>query len=258
MRTNAVQPNRSTLVSAPTIRRADLAEPLDWLAAGIRSFAAAPAGSLLYGTLFAAACWSTLALTRSLPWFALAFLTGLMLLGPFLAAGLYVAARQQDAGEPISIRGSFALLWERRTNLSLFALFLGLIAAAWVRLSALLFAIQFTTLSPSTNDYLGLLSGHFDPVVTGFFVGIGLLLAGTVFVTSAVAIPMILDRDVGPITAMQTSYRTVLTNWPAMLLWAALIVLLSGIGLLTLFVGMIPLFPVLGYATWHSYRRLVA
>jgi hypothetical protein len=31
-----------------------------------------------------------------------------------------------------------------------------------------------------------------------------------------------------------------------------------GIGLLTLFVGMILLFPVLGYATWHSDRRLVA
>ncbi|WP_295399849.1 hypothetical protein [uncultured Thiocystis sp.] len=43
-----------------------------------------------------------------------------------------------------------------------------------------------------------------------------------------------------------------------MLLWAALIVLLGGIGLLTLFVGMILLFPVLGYATWHSDRRLVA
>ncbi len=54
------------------------------------------------------------------------------------------------------------------------------------------------------------------------------------------------------------SSRVVLTNWTAMLLWAALIVLLGGIGLLTLFVGMILLFPVLGYATWHSDRRLVA
>ena len=258
MRAHTTQTHLLPLDSAPTIRRADLAEPFEWLAAGIRSFAAAPAGSLLYGTLFALACWLTLTLTWTLPWFALAFLTGLMLLGPFLAAGLYVAARQQDAGEPISIRGSFVLLWERRTNLSLFVLFLSLIAAAWVRLSALLFAIQFTTLSPSTNDYLGLLSGRFDPVVTSFFVGIGLLLAGTVFVTSAVAIPMILDRDVGPIAAMQTSYRTVLLNWPTMLLWAALIVMLCGIGLLTVFIGMIPLFPILGYATWHSYRRMVA
>ncbi len=236
----------------------DIAEPLDWLAAGIRSFAAAPTGSLLYGTLFTRACWLTLALSWSLPWFTIAFLTGLLLFGPFLAAGLYVAARQQESGEPISIRGSLALIWDRRSNLSLFALFLGLIAAAWVRLAALIFAIQFTTFSPSMDAYLGLLSGRFDLGVTILFLGIGFLLAGTVFVTSAVAIPMILDRDVSPITAMQTSYRNFLLNWPAMLLWAALIVILSGIGLLTFFIGMIVIFPILGYATWHSYRRMVA
>ncbi len=258
MKTHAIRPHRSGLAAAPSIRRIDMAEPLDWLAAGIRTFSATRVCSLLYGTAFAAACWATLALTWSLPWFAIAFVTGLMLLGPFLAAGLYVAARQEEAGEPVSIRASLELIWKRRTNLSLFVLFLGLIAAAWVRLSALLFAIQFTTLSPSIDNYLGLLSGDFDPLVTGFFLGIGLLLAGTVFVTSAVSIPMILDRDVGPITAIQTSIRAFALNWPGMLLWAALIVALSGIGLLTFLIGMILLFPILGYATWHSYRRMVA
>jgi uncharacterized membrane protein len=91
-----------------------------------------------------------------------------------------------------------------------------------------------------------------------FFFGIGFLLAAVVFTISAVSVPMILDRDVGPITAVQTSYRAVRSNLAAMTLWAALIVAVSGIGILTLFVGMILLFPVLGYATWHSYRRLVA
>jgi uncharacterized membrane protein len=42
-----------------------------------------------------------------------------------------------------------------------------------------------------------------------------------------------------------------------MLIWAALIVALTAIGIATLFVGMLVIFPVLGYATWHSYRSLV-
>jgi uncharacterized membrane protein len=257
MKTHTAQP-ASFSEMAPSIHRVDIAEPLDWLAAGLRTLAAAPVSGLLYGTLFTIACWVTLALTRALPWFTIAFFTGLLLLGPFLAAGLYVAARQQEAGEPVSIRAGFELVWERRTNLSLFALLLGLIAAAWVRLSALFFAVKFNTLSPSIEGYVGILSGHFDPVVMTFFFGIGLLLAAVVFTISAVAVPMILDRDAGPITAMQTSYRVVRSNLSAMTLWAALIVAVSGIGILTLFLGMIVLFPVLGYATWHSYRRLVA
>ncbi|NKN34188.1 DUF2189 domain-containing protein [Marichromatium bheemlicum] len=258
MPSQAVRSHHPTPAPAPTVSRVDIGDPLDWLAAGVRGFAEAPAASLLYGTLFVLACWGALALTWTLPWFTIAFLTGLLLLGPFLAAGLYVAARQREAGEPVAIRASLTLIWERRTNLGLFVLFLGLIAAAWVRFSALLFAIKFNTLSPSTERITGLLAGHFDPVVTLFFLGIGLLLAIAVFVTSAVSIPMILDRDVGPLTAIHTSLRACAHNAPAMTLWAALIVALTGFGILTLFIGLVVIFPVLGYATWESYRRMIA
>ena len=39
--------------TAAGIRRVKAAEPLAWLSAGVRSFASAPAASLLYGALFA-------------------------------------------------------------------------------------------------------------------------------------------------------------------------------------------------------------
>ncbi|MBK1718234.1 DUF2189 domain-containing protein [Thiocystis violacea] len=258
MKTQAVHPDESFDAPSPSVRHVDIGEPLDWLASGARTFAHAPVHSLLYGALFTAACWLALWLVWSLPWFTIAFITGLLLLGPFLAAGLYVAARQQEMGRSVGIRDSLELLWERRTNLSLFVLFLGLVAAAWVRFSSLLFAFQFDAFSPSIDSYRNFMIGQFDPIATGFFLGIGLLLAGVVFVTSSVAIPLILDRDAGPITGIQTSARAFSENWPAMLLWAALIVVMTGIGILTAFVGMIAIFPWLGYATWHSYRSLVA
>ncbi|TVQ87137.1 MAG: DUF2189 domain-containing protein [Chromatiaceae bacterium] len=250
--------NDSTTAVPPTILRVTRTAPLDWLRAGWHTLRAHPVASLLYGTLFAAACQGVLALTNRVPWFTAAYLTGLLLIGPFLAAGLYVAARQHAAGERVSIRAALALLWQRRTNLSLFAVYLALVMAAWVRLSALLLALQVDAFGPTAHHFLGVLQGHWNPVVLIYFLSIGGLLALTVFVSSAVAIPLIVDRDSSPITAIQISYRAVTTNWQPMLLWAMLILALTLVGILTWFVGMILCFPLLGYATWHSYRALLA
>jgi uncharacterized membrane protein len=46
-------------------------------------------------------------------------------------------------------------------------------------------------------------------------------------------------------------------NFPALLVWAALIVLLTAVGFATLGLGLIVVMPLLGHATWHAYRALV-
>ncbi len=232
--------------------------PFGWLKAGVHTLRAAPIHSLLYGALFALACVGVVMLTREFPWFTAAFLTGLLLVAQFLAAGLYAAARRHERDERMSIRSALSLLRSRATNLALYALFLSLVMAAWVRLSALLFAIKFTLLSPSIDDFIGILTGQGDPIVIAFFVLIGFALAATVFVTSAVAVPLIVDRDAGPITAIVVSARTFSRNWAAMLVWAILITTLSLIGIMTGFAAMVVIYPILGYATWQSYRALVA
>jgi uncharacterized membrane protein len=257
MSTEAMKVTPTLTSPAAEVRHIGLTAPFGWLADGVRSFASAPGTSLLYGALFALAAAGTTYLSLTLPGFTVAFLTGLLLIGPLLAAGLYVAARQQGNGEPVSIPAAIRHLGTRSANLGLFAIFLALIMAAWVRLSALLFAIKFNTVFIPVEGYQGILSGTGDPVAVAYFFLIGLALALTVFITSAVAIPMIVDRDCGPFTAIQTSARAFAKNWPAMLVWAALIVTLTGIGVFTYFVGMLVLFPVLGYATWHSYKALV-
>jgi uncharacterized membrane protein len=42
-----------------------------------------------------------------------------------------------------------------------------------------------------------------------------------------------------------------------MLVWAAIIGVLTVVGVLTAFIGLAVLFPLLGHATWHAYRDLV-
>jgi uncharacterized membrane protein len=242
----------------PEIRQIDLAAPFAWLAAGLRTFVAAPLYSLLYGALFALACLGTIALTRQLPWLTVTFVTGLLLIGHYLAAGLYPAAEQHRQGQPIRIGAALAQLRSRATNLAFFAVFLVLVMTAWVRLSSLLFAFMFTTLSPPIDGLLGIFSGRADPIVLGFFILIGFALALTVFVCSAIAVPLIVDRDQSPVTAIVISARAVMRNWRAMLLWAALITAATLIGISSAFAAMLVIFPILGYATWHSYRALIA
>jgi len=40
--------------------------------------------------------------------------------------------------------------------------------------------------------------------------------------------------------------------------WAALIVGLTALAFATFLVGMVVIAPLLGYATWHAYRDLIA
>jgi uncharacterized membrane protein len=39
-----------------------------------------------------------------------------------------------------------------------------------------------------------------------------------------------------------------------MALWALIIAALTTVGILTWFIGLIPVVPVLAYASWHAYR----
>src|SRR2546429_7339349 len=80
----------------------------------------------------------------------------------------------------------------------------------------------------------------------------------SLFFWSVVAVPLIIDRHASASDAIRASVRATLTNLPAMLVWALLIVALTVLGFVTLLVGMVIVAPLLGYATWHAYRDLIA
>jgi uncharacterized membrane protein len=252
--TEVIHDDTSTTTESTSVRTL---AAFDWVRRGISDFRRAPALSLMYGTLFAGLCGSVYLLTRNIPWFTTGYVTGLLVIGPFLAAGLYAASRDIERGTTPSIASSLRLLARRKTYLALFSLLLALTMAAWIRFSALLFALKFNTLSPSIEAYTALLGSTDGWITLSYFIGIGFILATAVFVVSAVAIPLILDQDADFITAMQKSVHAVTSNPAAMIVWAASIVTLTAIGIATAFVGLAVIFPILGYATWHSYRALV-
>jgi len=68
---------------------------------------------------------------------------------------------------------------------------------------------------------------------------------------------LLLDRQLNTLQAVLTSWKVVLTHPMPMVLWAFLIMGLSMLGILSLFVGLIVIVPMLGHASWHAYRQLV-
>ena len=57
---------------------------------------------------------------------------------------------------------------------------------------------------------------------------------------------------------MVTSFQAVTSNPHAMLTWAWIVAASLVVAMLPLFLGLIVALPVLGHATWHLYRRVIA
>ena len=213
--------------------------------------------SLVYGVAVAAIGWLIWTYTAGRPQQFTASITGFFLLAPLLAAGLYEISRRHELGMDTGF-GESLQGWRRSAEgLAQFGLELVLVAILWERLSAILFALFYNGTVPNFDAFFRdvFLSGDYWRL-TVVYVVVGGILATAVFVMCAISIPMLLDRDVDIYTAMATSLIAVGRNIPAMVIWAALIVVLTAIGFATLLIGMIVIFPVLGHATWHAYRDL--
>jgi uncharacterized membrane protein len=67
---------------------------------------------------------------------------------------------------------------------------------------------------------------------------------------------MLLSERTDALTAMGTSMALVWHNLPVMLTWAAIMLVLIFVGMVTGLLGMIVVFPVLGHGSWHAYRAM--
>jgi uncharacterized membrane protein len=242
----------------PHVHKIDRARPLTWLRMGWEDLRGNPVASMTYGVLFALVGGLILSLADDMPYLFTAAVSGLFLIGPIAAAGLYEIARREEQGEVIGFAESLRGLRGHSDQLLFFGVFLAVVLLSWERLSAILFALfgqaETAVISSFFRDIF--LSGaHLDFVMA--YVVFGGVLAAVVFAMSVIAIPMLMHRDTDVVTAMMTSVRTVATNPSAMFVWAALIVGLIAIGFATLMIGMVVVLPVLGYASWHAYRDLV-
>jgi len=186
-----------------------------------------------------------------------AAVTGYLLVGPVMTAGLCELARRRSEGQTLGFDESLQGLTRNPDGMLHFSGILALIALLWFALSAVLLQSILSAPAPSLAVALWGGATAMSPSQTLGYIVCGGVLAAIVFTMSVVAVPLIIDRHASASDAIRISARATLANLPAMLVWAGIIVGLTAIGFATLLVGMVILTPLLGYATWHAYRDLV-
>lgn len=248
--------------SDPVVRTITATDVADALGAGLRDFQARPIYGLAIGALYAAGgiaiflCLTALGMV----YFAYPLAAGFALIGPFVAIGLYEVSREREAGLPSSvtsiwqtIRGRSEIGWMAFVTLFIFVIWMyqvRLLLALFLGLHASFTSLhEFVTVVLTTNEGLAFLA-----------VGnvIGAALSMLLFSLTVVSFPLLLEREVDFVTAMITSVRAVVTSPGPMIGWAAIIVVLLIVSALPYFLGLLVTLPVLGHATWHLYRRIVA
>jgi uncharacterized membrane protein len=137
-------------------------------------------------------------------------------------------------------------------GLLLFAIF-----GLWLMVAHLIWLLTLgpdapTSVASFVRDVLTTRAGW---AMAGVGVGVGFLFALLVLTVSVVSFPLLLDRDVGVGTAISMSYEVVRANPRPMALWGAIIAASLVIGAIPLLMGLAIVFPVLGHATWHLYRK---
>jgi uncharacterized membrane protein len=246
----------------PPARRIALDAPWEWLEAGWRDICRVPQISIAYGAAFAiAAGLIALGLARfgeeSL---FLALTGGFLLIGPFVAAGLYETSRQLAAGITPSLGSALSAPFQARGQLSFLGVMLLMIFMIWLQLAFLLMMLFLGTHTPPSAEGLmhTLLMTPRGLALLVVGTTVGAILASVVFAVSALSAPMLLERRMDAVSAARASLGAVIANPKPMLLWAALIVATMSAGFATILIGLAVAFPLVGHATWHAYADVFA
>jgi uncharacterized membrane protein len=233
-------------------------DPLRWLGRGLRDMASQPLISLFYGVCFWLMALIVLAVFKSNPEYTLSAVSGCLLIGPFLAMGLYDVSMHMERGQPPSM-GSSLTCWESHMkSMSMLIMVTVVMELLWGRASLVVFAVFYNSGGMPTTATV--LDAVFNPQNWEFvaaYICVGGFFAGLVFASMMVSIPMILDRDTDAITACITSLRVFVDYTAVSMLWGALITVLVVLAMLPSAAGLLVVGPWLGFASWHAYRAAV-
>lgn len=248
----------SPTYSFPVIRKIKSSQIIAWLRLAVSDLCQARFASLFYGFVFAGAGMLMHDVLFELSWLLSGLTTGFLLIGPFLAMGLYDLSRRIELGEQPKLIPTLTSWRSNLLNVGIFAGVLVVILLIWARASLVIFAMFFQGGLPTFLDIIQTLVTFEQPTFALVYFAVGGFFAAFVYAVSVVAIPLMADRGTDAVTAAIASLLSVTRNVIPMSLWALTIVLLVAIGFATHFIGLIITMPIIGHASWHAYRDLVA
>jgi len=186
-------------------------------------------------------------------------LAGLSILGPAVASGFYELARRREAGLDSSwLHFLDPLSGRNRLGLGVLTAGLAVLFGAWLFVASLIYG---ATTGPdnltATQFLMRLFTTPQGWTMIALGNGAGFCFAVLALALGVVSFPMMVDKAVDPITAVFTSIDAVRKNPLVLATWGLRIAGLLVLGCLPAFVGLAIVLPVVGYASWHLYTRLV-
>lgn len=247
----------------PVVRKIHVSDIVDALKLGMRDFNEKPSHYVFLCLMYPLAGIFLVAWSMGANMLPLAFplMSGFALLGPIAAIGLYEISRRREKGEDTSWRHALEV-YRSPALPSIIAVGIFLLAMfiAWLLVAQAIYVHYFgETVPASTASFLSDVMN--TPQGRGMMIWgnlVGFLFAIVVLATTVVAFPLMLDRDVGAAAAIDTSIRATFANPVPVALWGLIVAALLVVGTIPLFAGLAVIMPILGHATWHLYRKLVA
>lgn len=246
----------------PVVRKITIEDVKSSLVEGIADFRRAPRHGLVLGIVSAAIGIGIFAMLYllGLPYLAYPLGAGFALISPFLAAGLYEVSRRLETGDSLAARDVWASVVSRSEIrwMGFATLFILIMWMYQVRFLMALF-LGYSGMMATLDEFLRVVFTTSEGLMF-FAVGniVGAFLSVVLFSISVVSFPLVLDRDVDFVTAMITSVKAVATNPIPMAFFAVIIAAMLFASAITAFLGLLVALPVLGHATWHLYRRVIA
>lgn len=260
-------PDSPPPTTLPSIQAIEFDQPLKWLVLGWKDIARHPFWSLLHGAVMTGAGLLITFIAHDQFWLLAGAISGFLVVAPVLATSLYAMSRADERHEKVdaallirtwtrwqlSARQDPAGYW----SLIQFGLLLALAATGWVLTSSALITLAASQPIHTPLDFIH----HVMLAPEGYLFEIWLLMGGMmaapIFASSVVSMPLLLDKRVTVLQAVMTSWKAVLTHPREMAFWAFLIMGFATLGLMSLFLGLIFVVPMLGHASWHAYKDLV-
>ncbi len=246
----------------PNIRTIGTADLIDALTKGLDDFKAMPSHYFFLCVIYPLVIFFSIGLSFGYEVLPLLFplVAGYALIGPLAATGLYELSRRREEGLSVSWGNAFDVFRSpsigaiATLGVLLTAIFVAWLGAAWVIYVVIFGGVTPASITEFARQVFTTSSGWMLIIVGS---GVGFLFAVVVLTIGVVSFPLLVDRDVSAVTALQTSVRVVLANPITIAIWGLIVAVALLVGSLPFFLGLAIVWPVLGHASWHLYRKVV-
>jgi uncharacterized membrane protein len=192
--------------------------------------------------------------------------SGSVILGPFVGVFLYELSRRREHNlqhhHVDNHSWANALTVLRRRNLGAIVLLGAMLVAMYLVWLGAAFWIYRVTHGPQPiESFARFAQDVFQTEAGWWLIGIGLavgfLFAVLALMMTVVSFPLLVDRDVGLGTAVETSFRAARQNPVAIAAWGLVVAGSLVVAAIPLLIGLAIVMPVLCHASWHLYRKLI-